>query len=451
MLNSIGNLGTTESVKIQSSTKSSKSASSLSKDFASFLNASDMSDMSADTMSKSFKNSSEVGSYKTADTTSIKTADSSELSNKVKDTLDEKSDDIIKTVADDLDVSTEEIEDAMETLGLTAADLLDSKNLANLAANVKGLDKTSQLLLDGDFTNLLSDISQITQDMANELGIDTETFLEMTALTEDISEDMANVILEFDDVVQNMTDTESALSTSDVMTQNDETENLSTEDQVEELGELQDEDVVQIEVTGSTEKESSAGKEYLSQNGANQQFYSSSETLTQTVSSVQSTTSYSTTVDTLDIIRQITERISVTNTAEESTVEMQLNPENLGKIYINVSARNGEISANIAASNDAVREALEAQLINLRESLNQAGVKVDAVEVTVASHEFERNLEQNNSREESEGEQLEASNNARRRNLSMDSLDELSGLMTEEEQLAAAIMKDNGNSIDVTA
>jgi flagellar hook-length control protein FliK len=33
----------------------------------------------------------------------------------------------------------------------------------------------------------------------------------------------------------------------------------------------------------------------------------------------------------------------------------------------------------------------------------------------------------------------------------MDSLDDLSGLMTEEEVLAARIMKDNGNSVDFTA
>jgi flagellar hook-length control protein FliK len=33
----------------------------------------------------------------------------------------------------------------------------------------------------------------------------------------------------------------------------------------------------------------------------------------------------------------------------------------------------------------------------------------------------------------------------------VDSLDEISGLMTEEEALVAQIMKDNGNSIDFTA
>ena len=39
-------------------------------------------------------------------------------------------------------------------------------------------------------------------------------------------------------------------------------------------------------------------------------------------------------------------------------------------------------------------------MAELRESLNQSGVKVDAVEVTVASHEFEKNLEQNNKRQQ---------------------------------------------------
>lgn len=42
---------------------------------------------------------------------------------------------------------------------------------------------------------------------------------------------------------------------------------------------------------------------------------------------------------------------------------------------------------------------LETQVADLRQNLNQAGVKVDAIEVTVASHEFEKNLEQNQENE----------------------------------------------------
>ena len=89
-------------------------------------------------------------------------------------------------------------------------------------------------------------------------------------------------------------------------------------------------------------------------------------------------------------------------------------------------------------------------MAELRQTLSQQGVKVDAIEVTVASHEFEQNLEQHAESEKRQGEEQEQARPTRR-NLSRDSLDELSGLMSEEEVIAAQIMKDNGNSMDVIA
>ena len=108
------------------------------------------------------------------------------------------------------------------------------------------------------------------------------------------------------------------------------------------------------------------------------------------------------------------------------------------------------VSAHIAAQNDAVKEVLEAQMATLRENLNQQGVKVDAIEVTVSSHGFEKNLEDGQQRQQQEGQMQEAQKQTRR-SLRLDSLDELSGLMSEEEMLVAQIMRDNGNTMDLTA
>jgi flagellar hook-length control protein FliK len=158
-----------------------------------------------------------------------------------------------------------------------------------------------------------------------------------------------------------------------------------------------------------------------------------------------------TSVDALDLIEQVAENVKVVLANDSTSMEMQLNPENLGKIYLNVSTKEGMVNAQIAAQNEAVKEALETQIATLRENLNQAGVKVDAIEVTVASHEFEKNLEQNEHRGEQQQDEEESAQPSARRSIRMDSLDELSGLMTEEEILAAQIMKDNGNSVDLTA
>ena len=152
----------------------------------------------------------------------------------------------------------------------------------------------------------------------------------------------------------------------------------------------------------------------------------------------------------LDLIEQIAQNVRVNLSQESSSMEMQLNPENLGRIYLQVSAREGTVHATIAAQNEAVKVALEAQVAELRESLNQSGVKVDAVEVTVASHEFEKNLEQNNKRQQEEG-QRQQEQISRRRNLDLTMIGDLEGELTEEEALAAQIMQDNGNSVDLTA
>ena len=97
-----------------------------------------------------------------------------------------------------------------------------------------------------------------------------------------------------------------------------------------------------------------------------------------------------------------------------------------------------------------VKEAIETQIIALKENLNQAGVKVDAVEVTVASHEFERNLEQNNTKDEQQAMYQEKNSN-RRKNIDSSILDNQVGIMTEEETLVAKMMLENGNTIDYTA
>ena len=108
------------------------------------------------------------------------------------------------------------------------------------------------------------------------------------------------------------------------------------------------------------------------------------------------------------------------------------------------------MNAQIAATNETVKEALEAQIYELKESLQQSGVKVDAIEVTIASHEFEKNLEQGQSREEQEAERQEEMKDKNRREINLSDLDEASDLLNEEEALIARMMKDNGNSLDYT-
>ena len=97
----------------------------------------------------------------------------------------------------------------------------------------------------------------------------------------------------------------------------------------------------------------------------------------------------------------------------------------------------------------------QAQMAELHATLQAQGIKVEAVEVTVATHEFEQNLDGNASANAQMQEQNDSQSgnrsNGGRRNLDQSTLEGIGGQLTEEESLAAQMMRDNGGSVDYTA
>ena len=71
-----------------------------------------------------------------------------------------------------------------------------------------------------------------------------------------------------------------------------------------------------------------------------------------------------------------------------------------------VTEENGQVRAHIYTQNEQVKEALENQMFQLKEQMNQSQTKVQSVEISVGTHEFERNLEagQQNQEQGQEGQ-----------------------------------------------
>lgn len=362
---------------------------------------------------------------------------------------------IVSEIAEELDVSEEDVIKAMQELGMIVFDLLSPQNLAGLVEKINPDKDLTNLILDADFKQLLSDVNQIGAELMEELEMNPSEFDEMIGQmdrVEDTVEQQAILSYISEEIeLKNENVKEDNIRTNDV---ENVIESVSDDESIE----------VQMKTTGNefgSETSDSEGefddRTQLSKEdnvkGAEgselNNFVSTSKN--EAVEVIKNTDSYSSHVDTKDIMGQIVQKVSVEMTGEETSMELQLNPESLGKVYINISSKNGEVSANIITMNEIVREALETQMVNLRENLNQAGVKVDAIEVTVSSHGFERNLEQDTSRDEREGERQEMMSSQRRRNINLSSLDELSGVMDEEEALVAQMMKDNGNTMDMMA
>lgn len=159
-------------------------------------------------------------------------------------------------------------------------------------------------------------------------------------------------------------------------------------------------------------------------------------------------------VNTNEVITQIVEHARTTITREVQSMEMVLNPEHLGKLYMEVSHKNGEVSARLVAENENVRAALEMQAEVLKEQLSGQGIKIQSVEVSVGTHEFEKNLEegqmQDESRQEAE-EEAKRRKTSGERNLNLNDGEGLLDDLTEEEELKLRMMHEAGNTMNLTA
>lgn len=94
--------------------------------------------------------------------------------------------------------------------------------------------------------------------------------------------------------------------------------------------------------------------------------------------------------DIREIAQQIIEQIRVVINPEQTSMELQLYPEHLGKVNLTVSSRDGVMTAHFTVQNEIAKEAVEGQLIMLKDTLAQQGIKVESIEVTVASYTFDQ-------------------------------------------------------------
>lgn len=414
--------------------------------------------------------------------TSIKNKQIVSLEEKIsgcKEELVQISNQICDVICNQFDITEEELTQALENLGIGFIQLFEPQKLVSTVIEFSGMENPTEFLINSDFQELLNNISEISNTVLELLDVDNLENVqldEIVSILNELDEPLlfdANNHFEFSskyiDVAEKVvSNTNENVNLNNDLLMDEELLNNSEVDQAvineKEVPIIKEQSTKQETFSQNESSENSDDEIFLSEEQINRK----SDLITDNKSNVitfnekMQTIEIATTqksndnvqsfvsVETKTIISQIVESFGLNQGIDETSIQMQLNPENLGKLFINVTAKEGAVSASIVATNEVVKEALETQIIALKENLNQAGVKVDAVEVTVASHEFERNLEQNNTKDEQQAMYQEKNSN-RRKNIDSSILDNQVGIMTEEETLVAKMMLENGNTIDYTA
>lgn len=322
-------------------------------------------------------------------------------------------------------ITEEELSSAMETLDMTEQDLLNYQSLTNLTMELSGAENPMELLFHQDITGLLMETQEKFGTVMEEMkkaGLDTENILTAfnqgeTAIPEEgLLQEEGKTVLESDKTLtKEDTAADSGQQTAQTVSEGEEK--------------------VQI-----VEAEKSGGKQEKNLSGETQNF--SAQVLSELEEVVSEKLPEA---DAQDVVRQVVEEIKLTVKAETTSFELQLNPEHLGKINLQVAAKNGVVTAQIATETAEAKEILEAQLSILKETLNNQGVKVDAVEVSVGARSFDQNLDGQ------AGNQNQENGQEKQRRFRFDIMDAEESELTSAEQIAREIMMANGNRIDYSA
>lgn len=369
---------------------------------------------------------------------------SEENLNAAEDAVKETAKEVVGKVADALGITEEEVEQAMETLGLTAVDLLDNANLTQLMMNLSGETDMMALVTNEELYMGIQDIMQSIQEELSSIqemyGL-TEEELNgcVDALKAEAAEQMVVEVEVADDLsLQSDVKTEVGEEVNQTGKIAVEGENVITQETAQLSQESED-------LAKNSQGETS-GKNDSTTNNIFMQNLTQEQNANPVVNNTEMTMAETQTQDVMD---QIMEYMKVQVKADTTNLEMQLHPESLGTVNIRIAAKDGVLTAQFTAQNEAVKNIIEGQITLLQQNLDEQGVKVEAVEVNVAAQQFDRNLEQG------KGSNEQASKEAKKKGPRRINLNDLDSLEEEEleeaDKVTADMMARNGNTVDYLA
>ena len=304
-----------------------------------------------------------------------------------------------------LNVDDETLQNLLQTAGLTMQDLLDPAVMKDFILQIN--DATSvDLLIDESLNNLMQQAMQLLDEVLNvvdETVISTEVPVE-----ELLPEESASAQTEPQETVVDAEKPQTVEANAETVAQT-----------------TPEEDVTRT-----------SGKSVETQ---------TVDTEAQATGEEIAATPFDTLVTQTDIVRQVVDEIRVNLSKDVTSMTLQLNPEQLGKVQIHVSAKNGVMQAQIIAETEAAKAAVESGLAVLKEAFENQDLKVDAIEVMVGTPDYF--MEESGAEAQMEQKEQKSRNSTGPVNFTGNSDDDI----IEDVSLETEMMKAQGNQVNYMA
>lgn len=337
--------------------------------------------------------------------------DLSKGSNRTKEVLEERMKTLETVMLDHisslLGIDTETLETMMDDMGMTPMDLMSMKNISSLVTEFFGIDSFSELLTHEEAATAIRKIDSVfkavTEDLAKELDIEVGSLRSM--IQGHMSPEKSGEAVS----------AEVQLQTAQVDTETAKTSDTTVTAEGED---------VKLEVVD--ERSTSETTEYSQDNTGNEdksfaQLMAGNAEMTKEVTVVTSDNQvvYKE-VSAGEVINQIVTKAVVNLSDEKTTMQLQLNPEHLGKIGVQVTSEQGIVKGQFVAENHVVKEMIESNIVQLKEQLEEQGIKVDKIEVTVGNSNqfFQEQKEQQQQSKQQQANRRRINRLSRMRNIS---------------------------------
>jgi flagellar hook-length control protein FliK len=91
------------------------------------------------------------------------------------------------------------------------------------------------------------------------------------------------------------------------------------------------------------------------------------------------------------IIKQVTDKMTIRSNGTENEVHIKLDPPSLGRVRMNITTSGDSVRTVIVAENQAVKQVIENNFNQLRDAMDEQGLKVDSLTVTVGGESNQQN------------------------------------------------------------
>lgn len=302
-------------------------------------------------------------------------------------TIEDISDSQIENVSDDstlMDSTEQAVKYMMDKETATGSDVTVEPDV-----EIKNVDTKNVVLKDTSLqTNevavdmTVADSSEVTEDLVVDTELNKDNKLASDSVSSDTSSDLQDVESVADDVDSTM---EENNSSSDENAQGEtQDDNVKAEDKSELKKNFftssVSEDVEPVDTQADTNNMQTV--ETVSVHKIHSQ-QSSMTVGTQTTASASNQVN----ISKEDVLAQIHSKLQMMNSTSNAKLTMVLNPESLGKVSIQLINTKDGLTAELQVASQTVKDILDSNLSNLKDTLSAQGVQVNDMSVKVSQSE----------------------------------------------------------------